>query len=232
MYAVDLDLIIWYVPLMADTGEGIRLTRTIELPFPPVEEISIFSRVWQPNGEPLGYVLKDITWDLDRQRFFAETGHSISDTPIAMIPYELRELIDSGWTYGSFKDSYQTERNRGRKRGTRPAIENGDWDFDEAAEWDTSTRNRPKEFRQILQAVGSTMAELGNNCHVAYAMLKTGFFFNLPSGKLPSQLSPQERRFYQACRTFESLTFDQQCYWREGVTRRYSSLRDAVAAVE
>lgn len=76
------------------------------------------------------------------------------------------------------------------------------------------------------------MAELHNNCGIAYAMLKTGCYFYLKAGRLRSGLSPLERRFQDAIREYESLSSERQWDWSERVKRRYPQLRDIVAAIE
>lgn len=234
MYSVDVDLVLRYVPPMTDEGRGIRLTRTIELPFPPSRDISVFSKDWegQDFDEPLGYVLIEVTWDMDRNRFLADTGMSVTGIPIAMIPFEILQLVYHGWKCGSYKDQYRTERKRGRKRGELAAMPVCDWDYDEAESWDENPKGRPKEFKMILHAVVSTMAELHNNCGVAYAMLKTGRYFDIKAGDSRSELSPLKRRFLDAIREYESLPFERQCDWRDRVTRRYPQLADIVAAIE
>lgn len=212
MYAVDVDFVLRYVPPMSDDDDGIRLTRTIELPFPPSRDIAVFSKDWegQDFDEPLGYVLKEVTWDMDRNRFVADTEMSITGIPIAMIPLEILHLVYQGWKYGSYKDQYQTERKRGRKRSKLAAIPECDWNYEEAEAWDENPKGRPKEFKLILHAVVSTMAELHNNCSVAYAMLKTGRYFDIEAGDSRSELSPLERRFQDAIREYESLSSERQ----------------------
>lgn len=234
MYAVEVDLVLRYVPPMSDHGRGIRLTRTIELPFPPSRDISVFSKDWEGQNidEPLGYVLKEITWDMDRNRFVADTEMSVTGIPIAMIPFEILHLVYQGWKYGSYKDQYQTERKRGRKRSKLAGIPEYDWDYEEAEAWDANPKGRPKEFKLILHAVVSTMAELHNNCGVAFAMLKTGSYFDIDSEDSRSELSPLERRFQDSIREYESLSSEKQWDWSERVKRRYPQLREIVAAIE
>lgn len=232
MYAVDVDLVLRYVPPMSDIGAGIRLTRTIELPFPPAEKVSVFSKEWEGTQEPLGYVLREVTWDMDRQRFLAEAAISVTGTPIALIPYEIQQLVCLGWRYGSYKDGYATERKRGRKRSPLPAIPIHEWDWDDAEAWDAEPKGRPKEFTLLLHGLVATMGELHNNCSVAYAMLKTGRYVDVPDRNPPSDLSVQEKRFRDATREFESLTSDQQWDWAERVKRRNPSLAEIVAAIE
>lgn len=232
MYAVEVDLVLRYVPPMDDHGAGIRLTRTIELPFPAVENMSVFSKAWEGADDPLGFVLKQVTWDMDRQRFLAETAMSVTGTPIAMLPYEIHQLVEHGWTYGSYHDAYRTEGKRGRKRRQLPRIGVLDWDWDDAEAWDSDPKGRPKEFTLFLQGLVSTMAELHNNCSIAYAMLQTGRHVDIPDRRMASELSPQEQRFKDAIRKFEALTADQQWDWAARVSRKYPPLTEIVRAME
>jgi hypothetical protein len=233
MYPVHIDLVQWYVPPMEDRGHGIRLNRTIELPFPPAAKVSVFSREWERLDDPMGYYLKEITWDLDRKCFLAETHISATGIPIAMIPHEIRNLLDCGWTFGSCKDAYRTERRRGRKRSKLPTMQINDWDEDEAATWETMRdKSRPKEFKVILHAIITTMAELHNNCSVAYAMMKTGGYVDIPEGSSQDKLSPFVKKFSAAMREYDALTFDQQWDWCESVQRRYPRLIEVVEAIQ
>jgi hypothetical protein len=232
MYAVDVDLVLRYVPPMEDHRDGIRLTRTIELPFPPSEDIAVHSKDWEGIDDPMGYRLKEITWDVDRNRFLAETEVSSTGTPIAMIPHEIRALLKHGWQYGSHHDKYQTERKRGRKRRKLPRLRINKWDWEEAETWDTVRDNaRPEEYKLVLHAVVSTMAELHNNCSVAYAMLKTGGYVEVPDDRFGNDLSPLEKKFSDAKRAYEAMPFDQAWDWCERVQRRYPRLIEVVEAM-
>jgi hypothetical protein len=116
MYFVDVDFVLHFVPPMDDHCDGIRLNRTFELPFPPSPGISVFSKEWVGIEEPMGYRFKEITWDLDRNRFLAETELSATGVPLRMIPQEIGSRLDCGWAYGSYLERYKSGRKRGRKR--------------------------------------------------------------------------------------------------------------------
>lgn len=233
MYTVHVDLVLRFAPPMSDDGDGIRLTRTIELPFPPVADISVYSKDWEGIDQPIGYTLKEIAWDMDRSCFLADANLFMEGVPIAMIPREIRSLIDCGWKYGSFQDSYETEHKRGRKRKALPAIDTDDWDWEEAKQWETkSEKSRPKEFKIILQSVAATMVELRNDCHIAYAMLKTGMLVKVERTHGYLQAPPLEAKFRDAIREYETMAFEQQWDWRERALRRYPRLIDVVNALE
>jgi len=40
-YTLELDLHVFFTPLMQDGGTGIVMTRTLQLPFPPADKIAI-----------------------------------------------------------------------------------------------------------------------------------------------------------------------------------------------
>jgi len=232
MYMVHLDFVLRFVPPMTDHGQGIRLTRTIELPFPPTEKMLVFSKDWEGADDPMGYVLKEVTWDLDRGCFLAETELSSTGVPIALIPWEVRRLVDRGWQFGSYKDQYTRDRRRGRLRKKLPLLRISDWDDEEATTWETAAKkSRPAEFKIVLQALAGTMAGLRNNCRVAYAMLKTGGYVDLADRFAPKEPSEFQQKFVAAVEAFDSKTSDQQWDWCESAQRRYPGLIDVVEAM-
>ena len=227
MYPVHLDFVLRYVPPMADNDHGIRLTRTFELPFPPTEKRLVFSKEWEGQDDPMGYVLGHRQW-----RFLAETELSTTGVPIALIPREIRRRVDLGWQSGSFKDRYETDRRRARRRKKVAPLRISDWDDDEVTTWETAAKkSRPQEFTIVLHALVSTMAELRNNSRVAYAMLKTGGYTDLPRQSAPDALTDFQRNFAAALDVFDSMTFDQQWDWADSVQRRYPRLGDVVEAI-
>lgn len=215
---------------MSEHEAGYRLTRTIELPFAPSSGTAVFSQEWEGMDDPLGYVLKDVTWDIDRACFLAETVTEMCDFPIALIPLEICRFVVYGWTIGSYADQYSTERKCGRKRRKIPTMAISDWDEEDAEAWDSDMTGRPKEFKTVWHAVVAMMAGLWNHCPVAYAMLKTGVHVEVPKEGF-KELSPLQNRFRDAIREYESLTFDQRCEWRDRVVGRYPRMEDVVEAI-
>lgn len=132
----------------------------------------------------------------------------------------------------SYVERYKSGRKRGRKRAKLPPMHISDWDHDAADAWDeAATKSRPKEYKKILHAIVATMAELRNNCSVAYAMLKTGVYVDVPEEELSSKLSPTQTKFEAATREYNSMTFDKQWDWCESVQRRYPRLIDVIEAI-
>src|SRR5208283_2836283 len=107
MFALELDVSLCFVPPMDERARGIVVTRTLEMPFPPTE--GLFVTGIAMNGQPMaqGFKLKNLTWDLDRQRFFATTSLTSHDFPIAEIPDMIRDWLDRGWQLGSYEDTYE-----------------------------------------------------------------------------------------------------------------------------
>lgn len=229
MYRLELDLIVRFVPPMDKYGRGIHLTRTVELPFLPSEHIALHSRAWEYIDDPLGYRLKEIVWDADQNLFLAHTELSDTGTPVAFIPHEIRNLLEHGWAYGSFRDSYSADGRRNRKRKKLTPIPIEDWDWDEAETWQSERgRKRPAEFDTVWKSIIHTMAELYNNMSVAYAMQKTGTYQEIPQFTAPN---PAERNFKDKVGEFEIMPLDDQMKWRDGVLRRFPRLIDVVEAI-
>lgn len=234
MYDIDLDLVLHFVPPMDDKGPGIRLNRTFQLPFPPSTDVFIFSKEWEGfEEEPLGYHLKEITWDADRSCFLAQTFICHHGDPIAIIPHELRQLLKCGWRFGSYVDKYVGKDRRGRERKKLKLPRRvRRWNADEAESWELAgCKSRPADFMVVWHAVIAMMAALDNNCAVAYAMLRTGFFLETPENKPLSALSQEEQVFKSAVVTFQSWSLEEQWNWRDRVKRKYPRLIDVVEAL-
>lgn len=234
MSRLELDFVLWFVPPMKDQGDGIRLTRSIEMPFVPTKRVALYSHTWENIvGEPLGYQLKDITWDLDRECFLAETHTSATGVPIAMIPHEIASMIDCGWRYGSYRDTYSTGLKRGRKRKKElPQLQIKKWDWDEAERWEATRDGRPAEFKTVLQAVIRTMLELHNKPAAAYAMHHTGTFFPIEDDIHTQPQSPGEEKFLAAMRKFSAWSPDKQWDWCQSAQVRLPRLIDVVEALQ
>lgn len=214
-YRVELDLVLHFVPPMNDNGDGITFTRTIELPFPPCKEIAIHSK--HIDGEtfpPIGFKLKDIIWDADRQVFLATTYVIFQGTPLAEIPDELALWLDLGWKLGSYADQYKHVLEDDDDGETET---NSDAEEDEE-KWQTLRPNkRPKTFNQIFKGLIRKLAELDNNCSVAYAMAKTQQYYE-------DTESPEGKEFAEAVKEYTELSWDDQAKWRDNIQRRYPRL--------
>jgi hypothetical protein len=118
------------------------------------------------------------------------------------------------------------------KKHKLPILRVSKWDHDEAATWETTRgKSRPKEFSTILRAIIATMAELDNNCGIAYAMSKTQGFVDIPKDLFHGDQSPFQQKFQAAVSEYEGWTFDQQWDWRASAQRRYPRLIDVIEAI-
>lgn len=83
-------------------------TRTVELPFPPFDGLRLFARGMDQCPYPPGFPLKDVTWDMKRGTFLADTHLSIGDS-VAMIPATLADYRVRGGKPGSYQDYYDKD---------------------------------------------------------------------------------------------------------------------------
>jgi hypothetical protein len=184
MYKVELDFLS-FDPPMDEHDPSIRLTRTIELPFPAYEGLVIHSRMIDVIcDEPLGFVLKNVMWDMDRSVFLATTSMDSGDTPFDEIPDEIRSWIDRGWRLGSHLDVYpkdMDEPEEAESPGTSVEDDNPEAEVTPSQ----PARRRPARYNKIFRALIRTMAELHNNWSVAYAMYITQQFFTEEERKKP-----------------------------------------------
>jgi len=81
MFTLELDLIITYTPPMSEAGGGIYLTRELQVPFAPYNGLHICGNQMDQAPGPEGFVLKDVTWDVDRQVFMAHSLLCSHDRP-------------------------------------------------------------------------------------------------------------------------------------------------------
>jgi len=63
----ELDLHLHYSPPMPESGSGIVVTRELHLPFVPHERLLIFSKAIDDCPDPMGFCIKDVVWDIDRE---------------------------------------------------------------------------------------------------------------------------------------------------------------------
>lgn len=158
-YLLELDLHLFFVPLMQEWGDGIVLTRTLALPFLPNGDIAIGGRSIEGDAQPLGYRLKNIVWDVDRNRFVATTTAAIASGA-------LKSPIGDDFEACKFKF---------------------DWDDDEElCEIETlPASKRPHPFNELMSALVRMLFDLGNNEAFAYAMYKTKTYFELDTNRSP-----------------------------------------------
>lgn len=229
MFKLQLDISLYFVPPMVEQGKGICITHEFDLPFQPSEKIFLAGIVLNGASIPLGYKLNDITWDMDRQVFFAKSSEVLHDFPLASIPLELWNWLDRGWHLGSYEDTYEKADGRAGRIQREPIVCRWDWRDEELTQaWEAmKPRSRLESFNDLFKALIREMAILENNSAVAYAMDRTKMFF--PEDQLDKNEGLSAKRFKDAQSKFNEMTYDEMCNWRENVVRRYPHLSQFVA---
>lgn len=187
-FRVELDLHLFFVPLMQELGDGITLTRTLDLPFPPNSKIMIGGRSIEGDCiPPLGYRLSDILWDVDRETFLAKTVTSHHGSPVAFVPSDIETYVQDGWKIGSWQDFYDSDRKCPIGGGINVGKFDFDWDDDDELFSLETTRasKRPEQFNLLFSALIRMLFMLRNNEAVGYAMYKTKLFFQDEAQRSP-----------------------------------------------
>ena len=179
--------------------------------------------------EPMGFSLGDLTWDVERRVFLAETGMASAGS-LADIADDLRCWLDRGWRFGSYKDAYvEPDDASDGEPATVDSAEFLLYEDGEREAWQRKTsRSRPREFNEFFRALIRTMAELHNNESVAYAMYKTQRFFT--EGELKDRDSRTIGKFRDAELEYRNMTSDRQLAWARRVSRRYPRLDQLIRA--
>lgn len=187
-FRVELDLHLFFAPLMQEIGDGIILTRTLDLPFPPNSKIMVGGRSIEGDCiPPLGYRMSDILWDVDREIFLAKTVTSHHGSPIAFVPMDIERYLEDGWKIGSWQDFY----NRDRQCPIGESLNVGKFDFDWEDEDElflletTRASKRPEQFNLLFSALIRMLFTLRNNEAVGYAMYKSKLFFQEEAHRSP-----------------------------------------------
>jgi len=228
MFKLHLDMKLYFDPPMADSGRGICVTREFDLPFPPTDDLFLTSVALNGIGSALGYRLDQVTWDVDREVFLADSSSSSVGFPIALIPLEIRDWIDRGWKLGSYEDFYEKPDGRATRFKKEPITYK--WkskDEDTAEKWhQMKPRERPESFNQFFKAIIREMAVLDNNTSVAYAMYRTQMYFD--EKELQKNELPPAKKFRDAKVTYEQMTYEEMAAWSRSVIRRYPRLEQFV----
>jgi hypothetical protein len=226
MHTLHLDLHLHFLPPMTETGPGIVVTRVIELPFPAADGLRVYSRSFDDNYDPMGFELKEVVWDVDRQVFLADTYYVSHDLPMAFIADEIRAWVGRGWRLGSYRDDYP-EPDYGDDDAVGSADTPAAAGDDEQERMHTlPAQRRPKEFNQFLKAMVRHMAETFSNCDAAYAMEKSGRYFREDEVKDRWE-EPVVKKWRELCVEFSKLTSEQQLDWRDR-TARHPSIEDII----
>lgn len=224
-YQLELDLRVHYTPLMDEAGPGISLTRTIQLPFVPTSRVALTGASLE-RAVPLGYRLKNIIWDVDRQVFLAHTEMGTHGDPIALIPDDLQSMLGEGWLIGSWRQYYDPDWKS--SIGINSKFSTLTWmryQDGELEAWETTASNkRPRKFNEMLRAIVRMLVGLHNNLHVAYAIYKTKIFVALNDDETPQ--TPEAKKFRAAMDKYLNLDDEKQFKWMARVRRECPTLAD------
>ncbi|EMB16515.1 hypothetical protein [Rhodopirellula europaea] len=215
-YTVELDLHLFFTPLMQDWGDGIVMTRTLQLPFPPDGKIAIAGRSIEGDGQPLGYRIRNITWDVDRDRFIATTVADCGGGPLAYIGDDIDRHLTEGWSIGS----WQTHYDKSWKSPIGNRFDRAKFDIEVMDEGDLykletmPASKRPGAFNELMSALVRLLFNLNNNEALAYVMYKTKTYFQDEKEQSP--------KFRDAMQGYEEMTSDERDRVRRNVMRRTS----------
>jgi len=236
MFKLELDYQLFISPPMHEHGRGLTLTRSLEIPFVPTEQISIYGKDMEEQGsEPCGFPLKDIMWDTDRQVFLATTSLIISDCSLTAIPLSIASALDLGWRFGSFLDVYpdcgQPRVRLGEPAAPVPHPRSRDIGDDDGADelWRRRRDRRSPYVNAVFGAMIRTMAELYNNEAAAYVMDKTGKFYT--EEQIKAERYGAYGRWWKMHRQFEEMSIGHQVAWRDRMIKKYHSLQVVVEAM-
>jgi hypothetical protein len=225
VFSFDIDMSIYFAEILNEHGRGIRVTRRFELPFVPHQDILLSSFSLNGDDIPMGYKINEITWDIDRQVFFGQTCVVMHATPIAFIPFEIRSWLKRGWRLGTYEDNYKKpDRRSTNVRRRRLKCEwNESLEDDVADEWRRgSPQSRPASFTLLLRAMVREMVKLHNNVELAFAIAKTGRFFE--KFELKDSANAAGRKFNDAIAEFNRLPLAKMESWQAGILRKYPRL--------
>ena len=222
-FKLDLDLYVYFIPPMDDGMGGIPFTRTLELPFAPFEGLMVYGREIDDCPDPIGYQLKEVIWDLDRQVFLAHASHINHDFPIGLIPDMLRDFRNHGWRLGSYRDTYE-EPDEPAPAAGESTVESPDLGEAERLHL-TTPKRRPAPFNRFMKALVRHMAENFNNLEVAFAMDRTGCY--IPEEPDPKVSEASREKWKSATQEFARMPQADRFAWRDRVGK-YPSLMDAL----
>lgn len=216
MFDVEIDFAHRFKTLMSDRGDGILLTRQLQLPFTPYEGLRLVGKDIDTDfhGQPV----EAVAWDMDRKVFLIDTSTGIEGVPLEGIPAYLRFNIEVGWRLGSYAEHYAAEsadETSAAPIGLTVSPKTTPEQWEEMGLSTADPKKRPEEFNLFLKALVRMMAETHNNWPTAFAIDQTGRFFE----KKPddAKLRKPWAEWNDARRRFEAMNFDEQYAWTKGL---------------
>ncbi len=239
MFELQLDLKMYFCPPMDPDGSSIRLTRAVQLPFPPYSDLAIYSTAMETHPIPEGMPLKNVVWDIERQRFTAECTLEHHDLPFDYIGDEIASWVAIGWKLGSYLDDYgrdleatqhfaDDEESNISNGETATAENSTDCDPDEQMPT-MLPRQRPKQFNKLFRALIRVICEDHRPNANAYAMWKSKRFFT--EEQLKDNSSRPAQQFLTAKEEFSRMSFSEQFDWAARVCERLPRIERIVAEI-
>lgn len=228
MYTVELDVHVVFVPPMEDNSDGIVMTRSFELPFPPHEGLSIYHGGWEGIPDGSGFVLKDVVWDVERELFLASSRSGHHNFPIAGIAAELSDWIGRGWRFGSYKESYDAAVDHsGPGRLAKEACKLHETSNNYEVLHTLPPDERPAAFNALMKALVRHMARSYHDAADAYAIDKTGRCLKSKEMTFGIAMDPASREYLDRRLAYERLDVDGQIEWMRG-TEKYPKIESLV----
>jgi hypothetical protein len=227
MFDLQLDLKMYFIPPMEENRNAIRLTRKLQLPFAPYNELAVYNPAMDTYPMQEGMTLKNVVWDMQRSRFTAETTFEQHDLPLVHIAAELASWVKIGWRMGSYlddlaedmPDDFDDANNDAEPEETSevesPEIECA-IDPDDLIPT-LPPRKRDKSFNKLFRALIRVVAEEQPGTPTTYAMWKSGRLFS--EKQLKDNDTMPAKQFQQAMEEFRRMDFSKQFDWSMKVCR-------------
>lgn len=220
MFKLELDMSLRFVPPMLENSAGFVVTRTMELPFVPFDGLVVYSRQFTDHPDPeAGHKLENVTWDMDRKVFLAQTSLTHVDLPMGYILQEIRDTLRRGWRLGSYADSYQEQEEAATAIDEAIPVAHDDWKNEE--NWPSmAPSERPAHFNDTFGFLIGVMAVISNNPAVAYAMERTKRFFT--EQQLKTDASAAAKKWLAAKSQYEAMSWEKQYAWQKRMAKKYA----------
>jgi hypothetical protein len=151
--------------------------------------------------------------------------------PFDVIPAEIAEWLNRGWRFGSHRDRYRQDEPAEDDAGDEVELPGDEFAaLDEAIkevlEYEKPKRKRSAEFNRVFKAMARQLAEGFSDLPSAYAMHKTGVYFDEREGARRSrhEMGAAETRFFAAKDEFAKWPYREQHAFREKMLRTRPSL--------